>query len=184
MTAIDSNAATNHTLAEAIEWIKARGNENWCTEKGLKGSECTVCGEKYTEEIAAKGHTPSEWTIVKDVTCTAEGEKKSVCTVCGEEYTETIPALGHKFGEWKVVKEATDTAEGQEERVCSVCGEKETNVLEKLTPKPEDPKKPVIPNTAENAAVYATLSVLGVTALFALVGISVYKLRKKQFIED
>lgn len=155
-----------------------------CTEKGERKSVCTVCGVEFKEEIPAKGHTPSEWTVVKDATCTAEGEKKSVCTVCGEEYTETIPALGHKFGEWKVVKEATDTAEGQEERVCSVCGEKETNVLEKLTPKPEDPKKPQIPNTAENAAVYATLSVLGVTALFALVGVSVYKLRKKQFVED
>lgn len=155
-----------------------------CTEAGERKSVCTVCGVEFKEEIPAKGHTPSEWTVVKDATCTADGEKKSVCTVCGEEYTEVIPALGHKFGEWKVVKEATETAEGQEERVCSVCGEKETNVLEKLTPKPEDPKKPQIPNTAENTAVYATLSVLGVTALFAIVGVSVYKLRKKQFIED
>lgn len=155
-----------------------------CTEKGERKSVCTVCGVEFKEEIPAKGHTPSEWTVVKDATCTAEGEKKSVCTVCGEEYTEVIPALGHKFGEWKVVKEATETAEGQEERVCSVCGEKETNVLEKLTPKPEDPKKPQIPNTAENTAVYATFSVLGATALFAIVGVSVYKLRKKQFIED
>ena len=172
-------AAKGHTHGE---WTVIK--DATCTEKGLKGSECTVCGEKYTEEIAAKGHTPSEWTVVKDATCTADGEKKSVCTVCGEEYTEAIPALGHKFGEWKVVKEATDTAEGQEERVCSVCGEKETNVLEKLTPKPEDPQKPQIPNTAENAVVYATLSVLGVTALFAIVGVSVYKLRKKQLVED
>lgn len=155
-----------------------------CTEAGERKSVCTVCGVEFKEEIPAKGHTPSEWTVVKDATCTADGEKKSVCTVCGEEYTEVIPALGHKFGEWKVVKEATETAEGQEERVCSVCGEKETNVLEKLTPKPEDPKKPQIPNTAENTAAYATLSVLGVTALFAIVGVSVYKLRKKQLVED
>lgn len=155
-----------------------------CTEAGERKSVCTVCGVEFKEEIPAKGHTPSEWTVVKDATCTADGEKKSVCTVCGEEYTETIPALGHKFGEWKVVKEATETAEGQEERVCSVCGEKETNVLEKLTPKPEDPKKPQIPNTAENTAVYAVVSVLGATALFAIVGVSVYKLRKKQLVED
>lgn len=155
-----------------------------CTEKGERKSVCTVCGVEFKEEIPAKGHTPSEWAVVKDATCTAEGEKKSVCTVCGEEYTQAIPALGHKFGEWKVVKEATETVEGQEERVCSVCGEKETNVLEKLTPKPEDPQKPVIPNTAENAVVYAVVSVLGVTALFAIVGVSVYKLRKKQLVED
>lgn len=155
-----------------------------CTEKGERKSVCTVCGVEFKEEIPAKGHTPSEWTVVKDATCTADGEKKSVCTVCGEEYTEAIPALGHKFGEWKVVKEATDTAEGQEERVCSVCGEKETNVLEKLTPKPEGPKKPQIPNTAENAVVYAVISVLGVIMIFAVVAVSVYKLRKKQLVED
>lgn len=172
-------AAKGHTHGE---WTAIK--DATCTEKGERKSVCTVCGVEFKEEIPAKGHTPSEWTVVKDATCTAEGEKKSVCTVCGEEYTQAIPALGHKFGEWKVVKEATETAEGQEERVCSVCGEKETNVLEKLTPKPEDPQKPQIPNTAENTAVYATLSVLGVTALFALVGVSVYKLRKKQLVED
>lgn len=172
-------AAKGHTHGE---WTAIK--DATCTEKGERKSVCTVCGVEFKEEIPAKGHTPSEWTVVKDATCTAEGEKKSVCTVCGEEYTQAIPALGHKFGEWKVVKEATETAEGQEERVCSVCGEKETNVLEKLTPKPEDPQKPQIPNTAENTAVYATLSVLGVTALFAIVGVSVYKLRKKQLVED
>lgn len=172
-------AAKGHTHGE---WTAIK--DATCTEKGERKSVCTVCGVEFKEEIPAKGHTPSEWTVVKDATCTAEGEKKSVCTVCGEEYTQAIPALGHKFGEWKVVKEATETAEGQEERVCSVCGEKETNVLEKLTPKPEDPQKPQIPNTAENTAVYAAVSVLGATALFALVGVSVYKLRKKQLVED
>lgn len=156
-----------------------------CTEKGTEEQKCTACGKVMaTREIPEKGHTHSEWTVIKDATCTEKGERKSVCTVCGVEFKEEIPAKGHTPSEWKVVKEATETAEGQEERVCSVCGEKETNVLEKLTPKPEDPKKPQIPNTAENTAVYATLSVLGVTALFAIVGVSVYKLRKKQLVED
>lgn len=161
-----------------------------CTEKGEKKSICTVCGVEFKEEIPAKGHTPiaTEWDLIKEPTCTEPGIGAVECKHCGEWFTQPVPevwpALGHKFGEWKVVKEATETAEGQEERVCSVCGEKETNVLEKLTPKPEDPKKPQIPNTAENTAVYATLSVLGVTVLFALVGVSVYKLRKKQLAED
>lgn len=161
-----------------------------CTEAGERKSVCTVCGVEFKEEIPAKGHTPiaTEWDLIKEPTCTEPGIGAVECKHCGEWFTQPVPevwpALGHKFGEWKVVKEATETAEGQEERVCSVCGEKETNVLEKLTPKPEDPKKPQIPNTAENTAVYATLSVLGATALFAIVGVSVYKLRKKQFIED
>lgn len=171
-------AAKGHTPGE---WTVIK--DATCTEKGEKKSVCTVCGVEFKEEIPAKGHTPSEWAVVKEATCTTDGEKKSVCTVCGEEYTEAIPALGHKFGEWKTVTEATDKAEGKEERVCSVCGEKETKVIPVL-PKSEDPKKPVIPNTAENTAVYAVVSVLGVTALFAIVGVSVYKLRKKQLIEN
>lgn len=170
------------------EWTVTK--EPTCTEKGEKSAECTVCGEKYTEEIAAKGHTPSEWTVVKEATCTEDGEKKSVCTVCGEEYTEAIPALDHNYGEWKVVKEATDTAEGQKERVCAVCGEKETEIIPVLTAKPENPQKPEdsqnpdIPNTTENTIVYAVLSVLGVMMIFAIVGVSVYRLRKKQFIHN
>lgn len=171
--------AKGHTPGE---WTVIK--DSTCTEKGEKSAECTVCGEKYTEEIAAKGHTPGEWKVTKEATCTEDGEKKSVCTVCDEEYTEAIPALGHKFGEWKVIKEATDTADGQKERVCSVCGEKETEIIPANIPKPEDPKKPEIPNTTENTVMYAVLSVLGVMMIFAIVGISVYRLRKKQLIHN
>ncbi len=171
-------AAKGHTPGE---WTVIK--DATCTEKGSKTAECTVCGEKYTEEIAAKGHTPSEWEVVKDATCAADGEKKSVCTVCGEEYTEVIPALDHKFGEWKVVKEATDTAEGVKERVCSVCGEKETEVIPVKRTEPEDPKKPEIPNTTGNTFIFAVLSALGVMAVLGTVGVSVYKLRKKQFAQ-
>lgn len=155
-----------------------------CTEKGEKNAECTVCGEKYTEEISAKGHASGEWETVKEATCTENGEKKVVCTVCEEEYTETIPALGHKFGEWEVTKEATETTEGEKARECTVCGEKETEIIPVNIPKPEDPKKPNIPNTTGNTVMYEVLSVLGVMMIFAIVGVSVYRLRKKQLIHN
>lgn len=168
-------AAKGHTFGE---WTVVK--EATCIEKGEKTAVCTVCGEAVTEEIVANGHTPSEWKVVKEATCAADGEKKSVCTVCGEEYTEVIPALDHKFDEWKVVKEATDKAEGAKERVCSVCGEKETEVIPVKTAEPEDPKKPVIPNTTGNTFVFVLLSALGVMIIFAIVGVSVYRLRRKQ----
>lgn len=177
--------AKGHTHGE---WTVVK--DATCTEKGEKKSICTVCGVEFKEEIPAKGHTPiaTEWDLIKEPTCTEPGIGAVECKHCGEWFTQPVPevwpALGHKFGEWKTVTEATDKAEGKKERVCSVCGEKETNTIPALTPKPEDPKKPVIPNTAENTAVYAVVSVLGVTALFAIVGVSVYKLRKKQLVED
>lgn len=185
VTATREIVAKGHTHGE---WTVI--TDATCTEKGERKSVCTVCGVEFKEEIPAKGHTPiaTEWDLVKEPTCTEPGIGAVECKHCGEWFTQPVPevwpALGHKFGEWKVVKEATDTADGQEERVCSVCGEKETNVLEKLTPKPEDPKKPQIPNTAENTVVYAVISVLGVMMIFAVVGVSVYKLRKKQLVED
>ena len=54
-----------------------------CTDKGIKECACTVCGEKKTEEIAAKGHT-----VVKDPAVDATTEKTGLsegshCSVCG-----------------------------------------------------------------------------------------------------
>lgn len=50
--------------------------------------------------------------------------------------------------------------------------------------KPQNPNNPQIPNTEENTTVYSVISVLGVMMIFAVVAVSVYKLRKKQFAEN
>lgn len=58
--------------------------------------------------IAAKGHTPGEWTTKTDATCTTAGTKEKVCTVCGDVVeTGTIDALGHTS-----VKAAGDPDDG------------------------------------------------------------------------
>ena len=95
------------------EWSNTK--EPTCTEKGSKERVC-VCGEKETEEIAAKGHTPGA-----AATCT----EKQICTVCN---AELAAALGHS-GEWVVVKEATKTEDGLKEKICATCGFKESEVL-------------------------------------------------------
>ncbi len=70
-----------------------------CTEKGLKGTACKVCGVakegEKTEEIPALGHKAGEWQTVREASATREGKKVQYCTVCkallGKKY---IPATG------------------------------------------------------------------------------------------
>lgn len=80
-----------------------------CTEAGEKKFTCTLCGESYTQEIAANGHT-EEVIPGTPATCTGTGlldGKK--CTVCGVVTVEQfeIAAAGHSYEAGK----------------CTVCGE-------------------------------------------------------------
>ncbi len=60
--------------------------EATCTEDGKKIYVCSLCGNTYTEDIPAKGHS---W---KDATCT----EPKTCKLCG---TTQGNALGHTDGE-------------------------------------------------------------------------------------
>lgn len=52
MATVESNASTNHTLAEAINWIKARGNENWWRDvDGAYGCQCVDLIMAYYEYL-------------------------------------------------------------------------------------------------------------------------------------
>lgn len=85
-----------------------------CTEKGVKTFTCD-CGESYTEEIAATGHTKVAMKAVA-ATCTktglTEGQK---CSACGEVFVaqKTTAALGHTGG----------SATCKTKAKCTRCGE-------------------------------------------------------------
>ncbi len=93
-----------------------------CTEKGVKTFTCE-CGDSYTEEIAAKGHTE---VTDKEVapTCTKTGLKGgSHCSVCNIviKKADVVAAKGHTPVTDKAVAPtctATGKTEGQH---CSVC---------------------------------------------------------------
>ena len=93
-----------------------------CTEKGVKTFTCE-CGDSYTEEIAAKGHTE---VADKEVapTCTKTGLKGgSHCSVCNIviKKADVVAAKGHTPVTDKAVAPtctATGKTEGQH---CSVC---------------------------------------------------------------
>ncbi|MCM1546726.1 MAG: hypothetical protein NC033_06825 [Clostridiales bacterium] len=79
-----------------------------CTEEGVKTFTCTACGDTYTEDVPANGHTEGE-----EPTCTTV----QTCTVCGEELAA---ALGHDYG-WVITKQPTEEEEGLKQNICSRC---------------------------------------------------------------
>lgn len=97
-----------------------------CTEEGLKKVYCTEpeCGEYEMVKIPATGHTPGEWTSVKEATCSENGTEQRVCTVCGTVTdTRVTDKLPHTYGDWTVITEATCTEAGVESAECEVCHE-------------------------------------------------------------
>ena len=102
-----------------------------CTGKGVMTYTCH-CGDTYTEEIKALGHTAGEVTVENNVApdCVNAGSYDNVvyCTVCGAEIsreTVTVDALGHTEGEVTVENNVAADCEnaGSYDNVtyCTVC---------------------------------------------------------------
>jgi len=69
---------------------KASVKEATCTKKGARTYTCSLCGDSYTEKIAAKGHD-YVLTATKEPTCVTEGEKRYTCSRC--DGTKTWPSI-------------------------------------------------------------------------------------------
>ena len=85
-----------HSYSESV-------TEPTCTEKGEKVYLCE-CGDKYTEEIDASGHSFTKYESNNDATCVADGTKTAKCDNCEEK--DTIADVGtmtpgvHTLTEW------------------------------------------------------------------------------------
>ncbi|MEE1002701.1 MAG: leucine-rich repeat domain-containing protein, partial [Acutalibacteraceae bacterium] len=113
--------ALSHTHSYTAEITK----QPTCTEKGVKKYTC-LCGESYTEEVPAFGHTEVVDKAVSP-TCTEKGLTEGKhCSVCDEVLVkqEVVPAKGHDYKEdifkYQV---ATCTEPGYKVYVCSRCGD-------------------------------------------------------------
>ncbi len=98
-----------------------------CTGTGVKTYTCGSCGDTYTEEVAANGHTKEVIPAIAP-TCTATGKKEGEkCSVCGTvtKAQQTVAALGHTEGKVVVENrvEPTCTEKGSYQNVvyCTVC---------------------------------------------------------------
>ena len=84
-----------------------------CTTAGVKTYTCSLCGDSYTESIAAtghtyvngtcsscgaeEGHTHSYTSVVTKPTCTTAGYTTYTCS-CGDSYTgNATAATGHSY---------------------------------------------------------------------------------------
>lgn len=80
-----------------------------CTSTGVRTYTCTVCGDVYTEDVEAYGHTwivtddtdENGWEVTQEATCCKAGNMQRQCSVCTSyvQY-ETIPLTGeHTYGD-------------------------------------------------------------------------------------
>lgn len=133
--------------AHVHEYAEFVSKEATCTEKGEVTLTC-ACGDKYTNETAAKGHNLAPIAAVEP-TCTTEGKTEGVqCTDCGliTVAQTTIAPVGHKLGAAATCTTAQTCelcdhvfveALGHnapaptctEDSVCKRCGEKQADAL-------------------------------------------------------
>ena len=79
----NNDVQEEHTHSYTSEVTK----EPTCTETGVRTFSCT-CGDTYTEEIPAKGHTYSEKVV--SPTYTEDGYTLYTCDSCGDSYRDNI----------------------------------------------------------------------------------------------
>ena len=95
-----------------------------CTEKGLTEYECTLCGDKYSEESEKVEHNYVV-TDYEEATCTYKGYTKYACSMCGDEVVVEGSEFAHKYGDGVHVS-AVCPDYGYTEFVCSECGDVKT----------------------------------------------------------
>ena len=124
--------AVGHTPGEAV-----RENEKaaTCTEAGSYEEVvyCTVCEEELsreTKEIAALGHSFTQYVSNNDAKCTKDGTETAKCDRCDATDTRTDEdsALGHDWVE-TITKEPTCTVAGEKVLRCSRCDETKTEAV-------------------------------------------------------
>ena len=98
--------------------------EATCTQAGVTTYTCALCGDSYTEEIAALGHDLDDGTVTKAPTCTETGIMTYACQREGCDYTENVELapLGHEL----TFVEAVDPICWHEGNIahyrCEICG--------------------------------------------------------------
>ena len=124
-TAGGSGYPCNFKLYKLVEhthsYVGAVTTEPTCTTAGVKTFTCS-CGDKYTETIAALGH--SYKVVVVEPTCTLMGTITSTCSTCGDSHIDAITPLDHDYQ--AAVTAPTCTEDGYTTYTCSACGDSYT----------------------------------------------------------
>ena len=95
-----------------------------CTAAGSRHRDCTLCGQRQTESIAALGHTtPTAYTT----------DASNHWKVCGRGCGTTVVAkAAHSWNSGSVTTAATCTAAGTRTYTCTVCSRTKTEAIAAL----------------------------------------------------
>ena len=99
-----------------------------CMTPGSATKSCS-CGETYTENIPATGHTTKIISTIS-ATCTTSGQMVMQCVDCGEKTTETIKIKSHNYVA-KTTKAASCQSAGTRTYTCSECGKSSEETIAK-----------------------------------------------------
>jgi predicted nucleic acid-binding Zn ribbon protein len=106
----------------AGEWITDVASD--CIQKGIKHTECTVCGTILEiAEIEATGHTEVTDNAV-EATCTSTGLTEGKhCSVCGAVLTaqEVVNKVAHTISAWVTDVEPDCVQKGSKHTYCTKC---------------------------------------------------------------
>lgn len=103
--------------------------EATCTEAGYIKDVCQRCGKVQFENIPARGHSFSAYSVVEEecvaATCVTDGREVRECQHgdCDARQTIFIPAHGHSYEVLAGATSATCQSTGNCTYVCSICDE-------------------------------------------------------------
>ncbi len=130
-TCVNCGASYRDTYVPKLEhvhsYVEQITQNATCTAPGLKTFTCD-CGDSYTEEIPATGHSYTETVVAP--TYEAEGYTEHICSVCGDSYRDNyVPKLEHVHSYTEqITKEPTCTEAGVKTFTCE-CGDSYTEEI-------------------------------------------------------
>lgn len=88
----DSQPSHTHSYSSSVTTAAT------CDKEGTKTFTCT-CGDSYTEEIAALGHSFGDWQIETKAFIDKDGTEKKTCSTCSTSKTRksTANAMANSF---------------------------------------------------------------------------------------
>ena len=101
-----------------------------CETAGVRTYTCSLCGDSYTESIAATGHSYTS-KVTTAAGCETAGVRTYTCSGCNGSYTESIAAIGHSYSS-KVTTAATCETAGVKTFTCANCSGTYTEAIAAL----------------------------------------------------
>ncbi len=115
LTVVDSSGVHVHSYTASVT------EEPTCTQTGVRTFTCE-CGENYTEDIPALGHSYGEWEDVVSDTCGGDSYSVRVCSVCGVDEKINIHPESHAWNsDYTLDQAASCTADGSKSIHCTKC---------------------------------------------------------------